>query len=212
MSKFLIIVQIIFFFTLNSCEGYRMKKYTPNEYLNHTVVKRTDYSRDSIEIVKRLEILLLNHKEFFYDTSYGNSTQLIIDSIIYSPDLNRLAAFIITKNPTSRQPIPDKENYWYYDATCYLGVKENDTISLSWMGPNFSNSTNQQKLSGIIRESYFTEIAKNDTSKTSTNKYNLNDLRFWNSFIWKKIEDDKIKKREFEKEKMEHPENVYEPK
>jgi hypothetical protein len=65
MSKFSIIVQIILFFTLNSCEGYRMKKYTPNEYLNRTVAKRTVYSRDSIEIVKRLEILLLNHEVFF---------------------------------------------------------------------------------------------------------------------------------------------------
>ena|GEM_PF-6094002 len=41
------IVQIILFFTLNSCEGYRMKKYTPSEYLNHTMAKRTDYSRDT---------------------------------------------------------------------------------------------------------------------------------------------------------------------
>jgi hypothetical protein len=120
--------------------------------------------------------------------------------------------FIITKNPTSRRSIPDKENYWYYDATCYLGVKENDTISLSLSGPCFSNSTNQQELSGIIRESYFAEFANNDTSKTSTSKYNLNDIRFWNSFIWGKIENDKIKRREFEKEKREHPENVYEPK
>lgn len=205
MSKFSIIVQIILLFTLNSCEGYRMKKYTPNEYLNHTVAKREDYSRDSIEILKQLKSLLLNHKGFFGNTSYDHSTQLIIDSIIYSPDLNRLAVFIITKNPTSRQSIPDKKNYWYYDATCYLGVKENDTISLSWEGPNFSNSTNQQKLSGIIRKSYFTEFADNDTSQTSTSKYNLNDTRFWNSFIWKKTEGEKIKEREFEKGKKEHP-------
>jgi hypothetical protein len=191
MSKFSIVVQIVLFFALNSCESYRMKKYTPNEYLNHTMVKREDYSRDSIGILKQLESLLLNHKGFFGNTSYDDSTQLIIDSIIYSPDLNRLAVFIITKNPTSRQLTPNPKSYWYYDATCYLGVKENDTISLSWEGPNFSNSTNQQKLSDIIRESYFTEFADNDTSKTSTSKYNLNDIRFWNSLIWKKLEAEK---------------------
>jgi hypothetical protein len=41
---------------------------------------------------------------------------------------------------------------------------------------------------------------------------NLNDIRFWTGSEWKKIEEDKIKKKEFEEEKIKHPENVYEPK
>jgi len=42
--------------------------------------------------------------------------------------------------------------------------------------------------------------------------YNLIDKRFWDCPIWEKIEDEKIKKKEFEEEKKRHSENVYEPK
>jgi len=42
--------------------------------------------------------------------------------------------------------------------------------------------------------------------------YNVNDIRFWNSAIWKHIDDWRLREKEFEEEKKNHPENVYEPK
>lgn len=215
MNKFLRMLQILIValsFSFYSCEGVKVKKYTPKEFLNHAVMKEESYFKDSTEIVKQLKEFLLRHEDFFYSKDYFDSTQLIIDSIIYSPDFNKLAVFVITKNPTYRQRMPDKNHEWYYDATCYLGVRQNNTISLSWIGPNFSNSTDKEELSSIIRDSYFTEFATKDTVGAYTYKYNLNDIRFWNSPIWKKIEEEKLKKKEFENEKKNHPENVYEPK
>ena len=120
--------------------------------------------------------------------------------------------FVITKNPIYRQLVPDKKYDWYYDATCYLGVRKNDTISLSFIGPSFTNSYNKSELSSIIRDAYFTDFATKDTIGLHTYKYNMNDVRFWDCSIWNEIEDKKIKKQEFEEEKRKHPENVYEPK
>jgi hypothetical protein len=99
---------------------------------------------------------------------------------------------------------------WYYNATSYLGVRQGDTISLSWLGPSFTNSTDKQEQSKYIRKECFRTFVSKDTIEKYAHKYNLNDIRFWTSSEWQKIEEDKIKKKEFEEEKIKHPENIYE--
>jgi hypothetical protein len=123
---------------------------------------------------------LLNREDFFNNTSYFDLTAIIVDTIIYYSDLNRIAAFIIIKNPSYRQLIPDKKYNWYYDGTCYVGEKLKDSLRLSWIGPSFSNSVNKEKLSAILKDYYFTEFAGNDTTVPNACKYNLNDVRFVN--------------------------------
>ena len=183
---------------------------TPKEFLSRTVIKKEDYANDSIELISQLRTLLIRHEKFFNNKAYFDSTELIIDSITYSPDLKKLAVFVITKNPTYRQLMPDAKYSWYYDATCYLGVRQNNRIALSWIGPVFTNSYSLQNISHDIREAGFRTFATKDTSRVYA--YNFNDKRFWDSPIWKKIEEDELKKKEFEEEKKNHPENVYEPK
>jgi hypothetical protein len=73
------------------------------------------------------------------------------------------------------------------------------------------HSTNRKELSKDIRQACFRTFVSKDTTEQYTQKYNLNDIRFWTSSEWKKIEEDKIKKNEFEEEKIKHPENVYGP-
>jgi hypothetical protein len=202
---------IIAYTLLSSCNGImQQEKGTPKKFLNHTVIKKENYTKDSLEIEKRLKVLLAKHEDFFYSKAYFDSTEFIIDSIIYSPDFNKLAVFVITKNPIYRQLIPDKNSEWYYDATCYLGIRQYDTIALSWIGPVFTNSSSRQSISNDIRDACFKTFVTKDT--TDAYDYNLNDARFWHSSIWKKIKDEKMRKKDFEEEKKNHPENVYEPK
>jgi hypothetical protein len=189
---------------------FRKNTDTPKEYLNHTVIKKENHTKDSIEVLSQLRTLLVRHEDFFYSKAYFDSTELIIDSVLYSPNFNKLAVFVITKNPTSRQLVPDEKHGWYYDATCYLGVRKNDTIALSWIGPVFTNSSNEQNISNDIREACLRTFVTKDT--IGAYAYNLNDVRFWDCPIWEKIENEKLKKKEFEEEKRKHPENVYEPK
>ncbi|HEX8278677.1 MAG TPA: hypothetical protein VF540_08270, partial [Segetibacter sp.] len=147
-----------------------------------------------------------------YSKEYFEGTDVLIDTILYSPDFEKLAILLLTKNPTSRQLMPTKDEDYYYNGTCYLGIRQQDTIALSWLGPNFSNASDRQELSKDLREACFRTFVSKDTTAHYANKYNLNDIRFWTSSEWKKIEEDKIKKKEFEEEKIKHPENVYEPK
>jgi hypothetical protein len=100
---------------------FRRNTDTPKEFLNNVMINKEKYSKDSIEILNQLRKLLLKHEDFFYSKAYFDSTQLIIDSIIYSKDFNKLAVFVIAKNPTYSQLMTDEKHDWYCDATCYLG-------------------------------------------------------------------------------------------
>jgi len=189
---------------------FRKNTDTPRVYLSHFVTEKDNYSKDSIEILQKLKLLLLKRQDFFHNSAYYDSTQLVVDTILYNMNFDKIAVFVITQNPTSRQLAPDKESDWYYDATCYLGVRRNDSITLSWIGPVFTNSSNRQDISKTIRDACFRRFAApKDTTGAYT--YNLNDFRFWSSTIWKKIEEEKIMRKNFQEKKKNHPENVYEP-
>jgi hypothetical protein len=189
---------------------FRKNTDTPEEFLNHTSIKKENYSKDSNGVLKQFRCMLHNREQSFYTKDYFDSTQLIVDSILYNPDFSKLAVLIITKKTKYRQLTPDSNSTWYFDATCYLGIRQGDSIILSWIGPNFTNSNDLKTISNEIREACFRTFITKDTSDAYD--YNLNDIHFWDSRIWKKIEDEKIKKQEFEEEKKRHPENIYEPK
>jgi hypothetical protein len=190
---------------------FRKNTDTPDQFLNKTVTKKDDYTKDSLTISAKLKSLLLQHEDFFYSKEYFEGTDIIIDTIIYSPDFNKLGVLVLTKNPTSRQLMPTENEMWYYNATSYLGIRQSDTIRLSRLGLDFKNSTDKQEQSNYIRQACFRTFVSKDTTEKYAYKFNLNDVRFWTSSVWQKIEEDKIKKKEFEEEKIKHPENIYEP-
>ncbi|MBO9204038.1 MULTISPECIES: hypothetical protein [Niastella] len=174
LSLFLFIYLLLFCM----CSGKDSKIITPDKFINNVVVNKDDYLKDSLLICERLKIDLLNHERFFNNTAYFEMTEIIIDTIIYYGDLKKMAAFIIVKNPSYRQLYPDKTHRWYYEGTSYLGKKMGDSLSLSWIGPSFSNSINKAELSKILRDYYFMEYATMDASEPTGCKYNLNDMRF----------------------------------
>jgi hypothetical protein len=213
ISSFIILGLIICYFTIVYGRlEFRKNTDTPDKFVNRTNISINDYNKDKFKLISQFKDLTIKHVDFFYSKEYFEGTEIIIDTILYSPKYDKLAILIITKNPTSRQLMPDKNESWYYNATTYLGVRQNDSISLSWLGPNFSNSTDLSKISNILKEACFRTFVTKDTIGEFAHKYNLNDIRFWTSSEWQKVEKEKIKRMEFEKEKREHPENIYEPK
>lgn len=170
-----------------SCGEIRLKRYTPKEFINNVPVPRIYYTKDSIQILDTLRNYLKGHRYSFYPETYFDSTQVIIDTIIHNDSYNKFIVFVITKNPTYRQLIPDANSNWYYDATSYIGIRNKGDIQLAWIGPSFTNSIDVFELSNIIRESYFTEFSRPDTVGDHMYKYNMNDVRFWQSTIWEKL-------------------------
>lgn len=169
---------------------FRRNTDTPGRFLNKTVAKKEDYRKDSLQLAATFKELLLQHKGFFYSKEYFEGTEIIIDTILYSPDLNKLAILVLTKNPTSRQLRPNKDKVWYYDGTSYLGVRQSNTIRLRWLRSSYSNSSDQQELSDYIRQEHFRHFVSKDTTDEYSHKYNFNDVRFWTGSEWQLIEED----------------------
>jgi len=163
------------------------ERKTPKEFLNHSKIDEKGYQSDSTMILINLYSSLQSREGFFNNSSYDNSTELIIDTLVYSPDFKKLAAFIMTKNLTSKQLAPDKTHVFYYDAACFLGIRGNDSIKLNWLGPNFTNTYDKNELSALIRDEYFNKFVTPKDDKSGKYKYNLNDTRFWDSPIWQEF-------------------------
>lgn len=183
----LILWWILVGFIFTSCEGVRFKRFTPENYLNHTVANKDQYAADSAILVKQFKQAVINHEGFFLNGSYDATTEIRIDSILYSPDIRKMIVFVIARNPTTKQIRPVTDYKWYYDGTCYLGFRHNDTIQLRHLGPNFTNSYDYRKLSAMMRDAYFTAFATEDTVGLNTYKYNLNDIRFWKDPVWREF-------------------------
>jgi hypothetical protein len=150
---------------------FRKNTDTPDKFLSKTLNKKENYTRDSFAVLQDLKVLLLRHEDFFYSKEYFQGTDIIVDPILYSPDFNKLAILVLTKNRTSRQLMPTKNEDYYYNGTTYLGIRQNDTIGLSWLGPNFSNSSDRKELSKDLRQACFRTFVSKDTATQYANKY-----------------------------------------
>lgn len=204
-----VILESIFFVILLS-SGCIWNNGVEKKWKNYAPIEKESYRRDSIQIMKLLWDELKIHRGFFESKIYTASTQIIIDTIIYSPNFQKIAVFILSKNPTY-DPISFKVNpEWAYNATCYLGKRKNDSLVLYSSGPTFTNSTDKKELIKISRAGYFTIFSKfRDGNGEYRYKYNLGDVRFWSCPIWKEEEENRQRRIGFEKYSKEHPENVY---
>jgi hypothetical protein len=167
-------------------------RITPNEFLNSPEINETIYNKDKDVIISQIQHFLSTHSKSFYSKEYFDSTILGIDTILYSPDQEKIAVFIFTKNPITRQSDPNFKYTYYYDASCYLGKRQIDTFDLKWLN-RFSliNFYSQQEVTNDLRKMYFTEFA---TLKNGDNTYtynvNLDDKRFWDCYAWTQYYDE----------------------
>lgn len=193
MRKLFLLNSLLSFFII-SCHygtGVGERKFTPQKFLNHTKISREDYLKDSNTIIAILGTYLNNHEQSFYNKEYFHSTGIIIDTILYNMNFNKIAVFVIAKTPMyGRKEVARAKNanYWY-DAYCYIGIRIGTVRSgfkLKWVKrSSIINWYEKNEVSRAIKDEYFTEFATiKDTSGDYRYKYNLDDKRFWDSSIW----------------------------
>lgn len=65
-----------------------------------------------------------------------------------------------------------------------------------------------ESISKKIRNYYFKQ--RSSSTNNNDDKYNIDDVRYWKySKDWQKIENNRKMQKDFEEEKKNHPENVY---
>ena len=175
---------ILFYFT--SCSGNSQQLKTPKEFVNHVSVGTSRYSADSISILNDLYKIMKNHQASFNNSEYYDSTILIIDTIMYDASLNKIAVFVVAKNPVHRNPYSDSKFPFYYNANCYLG-KRTQSGSVEFELKclcRFSeiNFDNYRTIIKALKEDFFLELVTVvDEKGQPVFEYNLNDKIFWSS-------------------------------
>ncbi len=184
---------VFFLLALISCNESDKQKKTPKEFVSAVVVDKAIYLGDSTSIVADLYKKMKNHEASFTNPEYYDSTVLVIDTIIYDPSLNKIAVFVIAKNPTYRNPHSDSKLPYYYNANCYLGKRmqvDSSIFELKQLGPfSVVNFDDIQDVKRAIRDNYFLELATVlDEKNQPVFNYNIDDKRFWdNSTGWKRM-------------------------
>jgi len=162
------------------------KIYTEEEFKLYTTVESNIYSRDSSIILELLNKYLQNHKQSFYSDVYSASTNLILDTILYGPDLKQLVVFVLARNSLKEQIKLDEKYKSYYDGFCYLGSRKNNGIELEWFKRfKISNYYNEQEAKEDLKAYYFTKLASvQDANGNPVYKFNVDDKRFWKGPVW----------------------------
>lgn len=155
---------------------------TPLQFKSEVKKRAEEYNLDEKLLQMEFSQLLKERNGFFHNSSFSDSTtQIIIDTIVYSPDFKKMGVLIIAKNPTSRQLSPDKDYKWYYNSTCYLAIRSDRDIKLKMAGPTFTNEKELISASKDIREACFRNFI---VKGSNIYVFNINDKRFWQSRIW----------------------------
>jgi hypothetical protein len=159
---------------------------TPKEYLITAKVDKAYYVKDKEAVLKQIEYFFYTHKESFYNQRFIDSTFLMVDTIFYSENLDKIGTFIIEKIPASRMIPPQTENQWVYNAYCYLGKRQTDTFDLRWLQKfSFIGNRNIEEGRNYLKSFYLLRFTTPKYPNPTPYEYNMDDKRFWNSKDWR---------------------------
>jgi hypothetical protein len=164
----------------------------PAIYINNTTVSPKIYKVHQEVLKDSIRLFIENKSLAYYSKENDSQTEIIIDSVLYSPKKDKGAFFVITKNSKSKLIGGGNRNEYHYDAHCFTFYLYGDSIisGIYWVKAfNVSNFYTKEKASNRIREMYFKEFSKSqDVNGNSMYKFNLNDIRFWDGPIWQTLD------------------------
>ena len=154
---------------------------TPKKYLNMVVVPPDVYSHDTIQLKK--EILAFYDLENKIWKKYPNYQRRIlalqIDTLIYGKD-HKFAALALFDDYNEYVTMDNPDDIpTSYAGECFIGKKEKDTLRITNRLKLRTSGTKRRAARKLLRDRYLRLIPNNK------GVYNINDIRFWDSKVWK---------------------------
>jgi len=175
---------------VGSCQQKQVGTPTPDEFKYVNSFTREEYLKDSLEIIEKIKVMFNKKDGPYYENGNDSLTKIFIDTILYSPDDNRMATFVITKNSNDKLLSPGSPNEYNYNAHCFIGERKEaeESWNLKWFRRlNFTRHKTYSYVSEKIRYRYFNNIVQlKKAGGESQYKYNFDDVRFWNGPVWDK--------------------------
>lgn len=209
---------------LVNCQ-HKIEKHTPKEYISKVNIPKEIYTKDSLVLVNSIKKDITEHKGGYYSNAFDSETKIIIDTIMYSPNNERLFFFVITKGQNrklypkemTKEEMTEANKYsklslngFNFQGKAHLAYKKNEIIfKTQFYGITTANYENIESVRERQRQIFFKEFS---AVKEEGYEYNINDKRFWNNDIfWDEMKRKLEAEKELEEMKKTNPENVYDP-
>lgn len=178
---------------------------TPKEFLNSNRVTTKKYNKDKVSIRNAIYSLYDSINVTKTPVQKTNVLDVKIDTIFYSSDNNRLAFLVLLdKENEYIKPVEPNKIGIQYAGECYIAKRINDEIRiLDRLKYSVTSKESRKKVKSMIQIFYLKEM------NFIESKYNINDIRFWDSNVWIQADLMKKKRENFEEAKKENPNNVH---
>jgi hypothetical protein len=172
-----------------SCNA-QTQKDTPEYYKNKSHTKPEVYQKITFKVIDSIKNKILNKEDPYYPPENDSLTEIFVDTLLFSPSMNKIAFFVITENSNDKLLDKGNKNQFHYSSYCFIGHLDSsyNIKDFKWVsGGSLFNFKSKINASNRIRDIYFKEITNRTNSKgESTYKYNFDDVRFWNGPLWSK--------------------------
>jgi len=200
----IILIAFVYFKDIFGWLEFKSNNYTEKEYESSVHVSKQEYSKDSLNLVSIISNRINSHKDPYTDAIRVNEKQVFvndsltkihIDSIFYSPSLNRIAFLVIVENDNkklyegkTKQEASNLEKQGnlpyegtHFDGISFIAEKKNNSFEVYSYGHSFTNSKTYKENSTLLREACLNHLEKKNEKNPI---YNFDDKRFWGSKDW----------------------------
>lgn len=179
MSKQKILLLFFWILIFTGCKKFE----TPTEFEFENSFTKKEYTNDSTIFVELVEKQILQNSGPFYPDKYDLKSEVIIDTIIYSPINDRAAIFVLVKTSNSKLALTNDPNGYHYDARCFLAISKDHKWTINWFRVlNLNHYSSKDEISSDIRYKYFDQL-----STFNDFEYNVDDKRFWTEPLWENL-------------------------
>lgn len=172
---------------------------TPKKFINATAVSQETYHSDAVALANALQ------ERYDSINSVANERQVVkilnikTDTLFYGGGNRMVFLAILTKENKF------SENGMQYAGECYIGTRKGGVEILGKLRYSATSTESAQKATDEIRSIYLGQMQSDE------GEFNINDIRFWDSKVWREMEQLKARMESFEKAKIKNPDNVYDP-
>lgn len=183
--KYLTALNFVYLYSiLIGCNG---SSATPTRYKYLDTISTEVYKKNAIEISDSVGNRIRFKIDPYYPKEYDSLTEILVDTILFSPQNDRIAFFVITKNSNDKLLDKGGRNEFHYNVHCFVGILAGSNIrKIGWVSAfSIFNYNDRNSASHDIRYYYFVDLTNRKNMKNeSTFKYNFDDVRFWNGPLW----------------------------
>ncbi|HVX92807.1 MAG TPA: hypothetical protein VHA74_01700, partial [Candidatus Dojkabacteria bacterium] len=116
----IIIMLLSLLITFCSLIGCKSSSDHPNKYFYRDTTNRETYKKYEAILFDSIKAFIKEKRGPFYPKEFDSSTEVFIDTILFSPDQKKLAFFVVTKNYNDKLLSKGNKHEFHFGANCFL--------------------------------------------------------------------------------------------